>query len=148
MRSWNCPWMSPQTCTMHDVARQHGLNMHGLERNVELLQCFGAPPLIILTVTGAFTGCTLDSSTNISLTCAANMVMIKTQRHVAAKTTHVFTQGLELILLQELCLLDFLDPANSALSCDLSLQVHALCHITHQASRSLVLISAGLTERT
>lgn len=65
-RSWNCPWMSPHTCqpSKHFKARQSADEHRGLSRTITMwLQ------LSVRTVTGAFTGCTFDSSTRISFTC-------------------------------------------------------------------------------
>lgn len=100
-----------------------------------------------LTVTGPCTGCTFDSSTNISLTCTAQP-MHGTGDHPHARLrhtyavellhgaavgrwlAHVFTKGLELILCQEFTAFDLLNPfvqLNHALVVDVLLLLLFCC---------------------
>lgn len=72
------------------------------------------------TVTGALTGCTFDSSTKISFTCAHGDAIVCTSAfyaHAIAPqvrgATHIFTESLEFLLLQALALLHLLDPATA-----------------------------------
>jgi hypothetical protein len=67
------------------------------------------------TVTGLFTGCTLDSSTSISITCKVNFVAIWLKRgvHCSAgirQAAHVFAQHFELVLRQAVAVPQFLYP--------------------------------------